>query len=248
MRDRLRTSTDRYSYSGVSPRKGADSLSEPRFGSRPRATMMVVALLGTICVVLAVVLIGRFVFLERYQALEERTVREKMERTVRALSLTTENLERVAVDWAEWDAPYRFMETHDPAFVDENLSGEALANIDVDALAILDNEGETTVLATADGRVVYGAEAGIALSGLVNATGPELVGVAAAGPVSGVAGSLTGPVLLALHAITPSDGLGDARGVLVVTRALDGEILDLMSALTGTKVIAFSGWGPGIGS
>ncbi len=217
-----------------------------RPSSRPRATMLIVALLSTICVVLAVVLVGRFVFLERYQALEERAALEKMERTVRALSLTTVNLERVAVDWAEWDAPYDFMATGDPAFVDENLRSGILANIDVDAMAFVDNDGGATAIVTADGRVAYGAEAGMALSGLLRASGLELVEAAAGGPVSGVAASPSGPALVALHPIVPSDGLGDARGILVVARALDSELLHSMSALTGTTVTAFPAGDPGL--
>lgn len=211
----------------------------PRFSSRPRLAMLLVALGGTIGVILAVILIGRFAFLEPYRALEEQTVKEKMERTDRALALTTENLERVAVDWAQWDAPYGFMESGDAAFVDENLTADALTNIDVDAMAFVDNEGQVTLLATDDGRLAYGADAGLALFALVTATGPELLGASAAGPLSGVAGSLRGPVLIAVHAILPSDGLGDARGVLVVTRALDNEVLGSMSALTGTEVTAY---------
>jgi PAS domain S-box-containing protein len=208
--------------------------------------MLLVALAGTIGVILAVVLIGRLVFLERYQALEKQTVQEKMERTARALALTTENLERVAVDWAVWDASYDFMETGDEAFANENLAGDSVANIDVDAMALLDNQGGVKLLASADGRVAYGADAGLGLSALVKATGSELVGVAGAGPVSGVVGSPSGPVLVAIHPILPSEGQGAARGVLVVARALDQEVLNSMSALTGTKVAAYLPGDPGL--
>ncbi len=208
--------------------------------------MLLVGLGGTIVVILAVVVIGRLVFLDRYQTLEQQTVQEKMERTVRALALNTENLERVAVDWAVWNAPYDFMETGDQAFVSDNLAGDALVNIDVDAMAFLDNQGEVRLLATADRRFAYGADAGPGLSALAQATGSELVVAARAGPVSGVVGSPSGPQLIAIHAIVPSDGLGEARGVLVVTKALDREALDSMSALTGTKVDAYAAGDPGL--
>ena len=208
--------------------------------------MLVVALLGTVFVALAAVLIGRFGFLERYQALEQQTVQEKMERTVRALSLTTDNLERVAVDWAVWDAPYSFMETGDEAFAQENLTGDTLGSIDVGAMAFVDNQGEVRLLATDEGRVAYGADASLALSALIQSTGSELVETATAGPVSGVAGSPSGPVLVALHPILPADGSGDARGVLVVTRALDSEVLGSISALTGTEVTAYPPGDPGL--
>ena len=208
--------------------------------------MLIVALVGTICVVLVVVLIGHSVFLERYKVLEKQTVQEKMERTVNALALATHNLERVAVDWAVWDAPYSFMESGDVAFADENLTADTLTNIGVDAMAFVDNEGQVTLLANDDGRLAYGADASLALSALVTATGPELLGASAAGPLSGVAGSLRGPVLIAVHAILPSDGLGDARGVLVVARALDNEVLGSMSGLTGTEVTAHPSGDPGL--
>ena len=208
--------------------------------------MPLIAVAGTIGVILAVVLIGHFQFLDRAQALEKQTVQEKMERTVSALGLTTENLGRVAVDWSIWDAPYDFMNTGDEAFANENLAGDALANIDVDAMAFIDNQGEVRLLATAEGRIAYGADAGLGLSALVEATGSELVGAAGAGPVSGVAGSPSGPVLIAVHPIVPSQGSGEARGVLVVTRALGQEVLDSISALTGTMVTAYLPGDPGL--
>lgn len=207
---------------------------------------MIVALLGMVFVVLAAVLIGRFAFLERYQVVEQRTVQEKMERTVRALAFTTENLKRFAVDWAVSDAAYGFMETGDEASAKENLTVDALVNIDVDALAFIDNGGEVRLVASRDCGLSYGADAGPALSALIKATGSELVGAAAATPVSGVVGSPSGPVLVALHPILPSDGSGDAPGALVVTRALDGGVLGSMSALTGTEVTAYPAGDPGL--
>ncbi|MBC7293391.1 MAG: PAS domain S-box protein, partial [Thermoleophilia bacterium] len=218
-------------------------LGRPRRIRRPRSVRQLMAFVGiggTICVVLAVFVLGHFVFLSRHRALEEEQTLAHMEQTAAALSLARENLERVAVDWAVWDSPYSFMESRDPGFITENLAGGTLASIDVSAMVFLDEKGQVVLLATADGRVFAaspsGKYAGPPLSAVVGAEGASLVSLVARGQTAGFLSSPQGPVLAVLHSILRSDGSGPARGVLLVTRVVDRALLDSISRLTGNTL------------
>ncbi len=207
--------------------------------------MIAIAAVGTACVILAIFLVGRFVFIERYRDLQEQAVGERMERTVRALELTAQNLERVAVDWAEWDMPYISMHTGDMTVLSRDLAG-ALDSLGVDLMAYIDNVGEVALLAADDGSIVLGADANLKISTFVQATGVELVEAGATVAGSGVVVSPDGPVLVALNPILRSDASGPSAGVLAVTKRFDDETLDSISGLTGTEISVHSPGDPGL--
>jgi PAS domain S-box-containing protein len=227
------------------PERQAPHLFGHRLSSRPRLAMIAVAAVSTACVILAIFLVGRFVFIERYRELQEQAVGEKMERTIRALELTALNLERVAVDWAQWDMSYESMHTGNMTVLSRDLAG-AVDSIGVDLMAYIDNAGEVVLLAAEDGSIALGAEADLRMSTCVQATGAELVGMGAMVAGSGVVVSPDGPVLAALNPILRTDASGPSAGVLVVVKRFDRETLDSISGLTGTEIAVYSPDDPGL--
>jgi two-component sensor histidine kinase/sensor domain CHASE-containing protein len=97
---------------------------------------------GTLVVmVVIIVTVSRWLFLDSFARLERRYLELDLERVSNAITTILANLSRADNDWAAWDDSYAFMESRSPAYVSANVTEEALDNLRLDILLFLDTQG-----------------------------------------------------------------------------------------------------------
>jgi two-component sensor histidine kinase/sensor domain CHASE-containing protein len=176
-----------------------------------------------IAMILVIAAATRFVLMQNLLDLERRYLERDVDRVRKAVAEDLATLLRTARDWSAWDDAYEFVATHSSDFVERNLAGEMLADINVDAVLFLDTGG----------RVVHGTAIDAYGSGAA-ALPAELAHYAHDHPrlreleapdasVSGIAALPAGPTLLAAWPIIDSARGQPKRGTLVMARRLTAE-------------------------
>jgi two-component system, NtrC family, sensor kinase len=104
----------------------------------------VIALIGAIFVLLglAQVLVEKLLIMPSFAELERADARTAMLRIDYALERTLGELATSATDWGNWADTYRFVQDHNSEFVAANISNLALRQLNINALVIVDEEGE----------------------------------------------------------------------------------------------------------
>ena len=95
---------------------------------------------------MAMVLVAaRVIVLGQFRNLEEQDGQRNVERALDALATQQTSINSQCADWAHWDDPYAFMESHDPQFVQSNVTVQALADLRIDLMLFVDSSGHILV-------------------------------------------------------------------------------------------------------
>lgn len=102
-----------------------------------------------------------------FQVLEEKSVRENVDRARLALESELEHLAVKLSDWSVWDDTYRFIEDLNEDYVKANLTDDSIKTLNLDFLMFYDKEGnlkytKTRTIEEEDSK--EGADAGSELS------------------------------------------------------------------------------------
>jgi sensor domain CHASE-containing protein len=99
------------------------------------------ALLFAVLIVLEIAVQQR-VLLPSFAQLEREDAETSMKRIGYALDMTLESLELSAADWGNWADVYQFVQSPNAAFVDTNITPVALKQLKVNAILIVDLNGD----------------------------------------------------------------------------------------------------------
>lgn len=106
-----------------------------------KRTLLIVisTLLGLVLILFAA---SRLILLGSFVELEREAVTRDLERVTADIRAESASLGRTITNWANWDATYAFANRPNPSFLEQELPPQALANLQVDFLAVLDPHGE----------------------------------------------------------------------------------------------------------
>jgi sensor domain CHASE-containing protein len=107
------------------------------------------ALLFAVLVVLEVIVQDR-VLMPSFAALERENAENSMKRVGYALDSTLERLELSAADWGNWADVYQFVQRPSAAFVEANITPVALKQLKVNAILIVDGNGNYVLSSARD--------------------------------------------------------------------------------------------------
>jgi two-component sensor histidine kinase len=154
---------------------------------------------------------------------------EARDSLLRARAIVEDDMDQLDVlvnDWAAWDETWDYVESRDSAFVEENLALDSLlGGLRISALFILDAAGSAVYEAAKDESWLPELETSFRKARPSSATG--WTRIARAGTSLHVAAG---------RPILRSDGSGERRGTLVMTRRIDDELLARYSRLSGVSV------------
>lgn len=163
---------------------------------------------------------------QSFTELEEEEARRNSDRVQRAISSELRHMARNALDWANWDDAYEFVDGRRPEFVEDNLYPETLKNLQVHLMYIYDRAG----------RIAWGAaydlETGAPLAipqfapGALRPDNPLLVNTAPETVTTGIMLTDAGPMLVVASPIVPSEKVAPAKGTFVFGRLLDAALID----------------------
>ena len=163
-----------------------------------------------------------------FASLEQGQGERSIEQALKALEADLNQLAICTHDYSYWDSAYNFVATRDPAFVRSDLAVDALGNLRVDIVWMIDAKGKD-ILAYQRSTGSEPQKLIPADSVIIQTMRPRVASLAAHPEASGL-GRLfqTSHGLLAVAAspIFPSSGQGPARGILVFARFLNQAAVD----------------------
>ena len=171
--------------------------------------------------------VARFVVLGSFEAQERLMNEADIARVKAALDTERRRLNGLVSDWATWDDAYAFMTERNEAFIRSNLVEAVFHDPDIglDAILFLTNEG---ALWYATGVSWVTNPQGAFLPNLVRMfqrTGRPLAATTGIGRLR----DTEPPFVYATHPIHRSDQSGEARGLLVMVRCLNNDLLATLS-------------------
>jgi two-component system, NtrC family, sensor kinase len=94
--------------------------------------------------------IQRQILLPSFAELEREDAKVSMKRIKYALDLSLDTLALTAADWGNWEDAYRYVQAPNPEFVRANITPSALKQLQVNALMIVDLEGDIVLSSAED--------------------------------------------------------------------------------------------------
>ncbi len=187
---------------------------------------LLLVVLAVLIVLNGVVVSGsHLIILDRFLQLEQQGVEKNLLRVANAVQDAAEvHLGVLCRDWSVWDDTYAYIQDHNQAYVKSNLVDDTLIDLSLNAILYFNDQGELVfgkamdldeeVLAPLPAELLdyltqhdrlWPPRQTLALDGLVRFS--------------------QGPMLLSIRPILTSEGEGPARGLLVMARWFDHDVV-----------------------
>ncbi|MDZ4868893.1 MAG: CHASE4 domain-containing protein [Alphaproteobacteria bacterium] len=192
-----------------------------RLFSKIAITMAATVLLATLGSAGAIALI----FIPQYKDMDRNAASSNAARVYEFLQNELQTAASYAVDWGHWDETFEFAKkTTDRAFVQRNLKPDDLKTIRVDEIVIAGFDRSIRFEHKADQSPTAGAVPFSGQRSILQRHWRELKDEDRAVHV-GYANTAAGPAIIAMTAITNSNGEGPSPGVLVMSRLVSKAFL-----------------------
>jgi len=160
--------------------------------------------------------------LANYAQLEARAVQRDLQRIRDAVHYEAEILSSKTADWATWNETYQFVQDHNQAYIENNLSNDELATLTINLMIFVDRQQQIVDFRT--DNMPAGWEQAI-LFEFLNAH-PNLLTHAT--PESAIYGLITLPnhvLIVASRPVIRNDGSGPIQGSLLFARLVDEQLI-----------------------
>ncbi len=188
--------------------------------------------------ILCVIFVGgdyfiRFhVILPEFAELERQEAKKDITRCTSSIEREFQHVEKLATDWALWDDLYQYVIDGNEPFVTSNFQWDTLQKTGIDLMYVINTEGNIVYSGISQPET---AEM-IKLQQLPAENFPSdhyLLNVPDnANSFAGIFLTENGPLLLASHKILTSAGRGPSRGILLVGRFLDDQVMQVLRQQT----------------
>jgi two-component system, NtrC family, sensor kinase len=182
----------------------------------------VIALVASMLVVLGMVqiVVEQRILMPSFAELEHEDARTAMRRINYALDLTLERLALSAADWGNWDDTYRFVADHNPDFVRANVTAVGLKQLQVNAMLVVDTDGNIVMSSTLDLNTDQPMAIDFAARKALPADFPWRANLRAGRPVEGFLQTDRGIMMIAASPVLDGSGRGPQRGMVMLGRLL----------------------------
>jgi sensor domain CHASE-containing protein len=185
---------------------------------RPKVTALVAVLFVSLGV--AEILVVKRILLPSFVELERADAHIAMRRIRNALDLTTDRLALSATDWGNWADTYRFVQDHNQAFVADNITKVALKELDVNAMMVVDRDGNFVLASELDLKSEQPLDLDFVARKRLPADFPWRANLRDGLPAKGFVQTNRGILMMAAAPILDGNGQGPARGMVVMGRLL----------------------------
>jgi len=194
---------------------------------RSKVTALIAATSAVL--VLAQVWVERQVVMPSFAELERADARTAMRRIENALNRGFQELELSAADWGNWADTYRFVQDHNSQFATSNLSNLALRQLNVNALLIVDRDGQVVQSRDLDPESDRPLGLDLTARRALPADFPWRANLRNGIAARGLLPSNSGVLMLAASPILDGRGRGPARGMVILGRLLSPALLESLS-------------------
>ena len=201
-------------------------------GAKLLLILTAVGLLGSV----AITLLLAAVITPSFNQLEAQSVQAHAERTRAALGEYISKVESAVRDYGDWNSSYDYMAKPSAAFEQESFSTLAMANLDVNGMAYVGNDGRIVIARWRD-RTTQVDRAGADQAGmrarLIDRIRRLDFGKALGGRSSAAFYTRLGPIVAAVGVaqVRRSDGTGTPRGFVMMVRQITSQQLSTLLQL-----------------
>jgi signal transduction histidine kinase len=183
-----------------------------------------------------VYLLSNFIYLKSFNDLENQSVERNVQRTLDAISVRQDSLNRFTLDWAEWDDTYDFVQDSNQDYIDSNLIDDTFRSNDVSVLLYF----------TSQVKLVYGKEydlketkeiplAADLHSYILNTLIPD-ISISGTG-FTGITVFDGRPMLTSCQLVLTSLNKGPSVGYMVAGRFIDDQLIAYISSATSVSTV-----------
>ncbi len=167
--------------------------------------------------------------------IEQRQARETLTRIDVAVSHELSEIGKTTRDYAAWDRTYSFVQGRNPSYPGSELDYDTFHNLDLQVIAIFNDDiepifvrsfrnPEDASLSDGDRYEITRAVRSLAKTDSITS------------PATGIVRLGTGPALIAVHPVLPSDLQGAPRGYMLMAKDLDSDAIDTISQIVQLRL------------
>lgn len=186
-----------------------------------RARISRTLLLSLLAAMAIILPIAELIVLRGFQKIEDERARSNVERAVRAIERRASMLLASVKDWSMWDDMYKFISGTYPEFARENIVPVSFANLGVDVVIGVDDDGRILWSGEKRGGDIVPLEPSSELIQQIQNHGPLSRFDHTAGFHAGAIQTERGVYLIAVRPVRNSAGEGPGRGALLMGRRMD---------------------------
>jgi len=187
------------------------------------------ALLFAVLVVLEVV-IQKAVLMPSFAELERDDAKTSMRRISYALDMTLDGLVLTAADWGNWEDVYRYVQNPNAAFFAANITPLAMKQLQVNALMIVDADGNVVLSSAQDWSSGAKMDIDFAKRKVLPADFPWRGNLTNGQSAKGLVQTNHGVMLIAAAPVLNGSGTGQQLGMVIMGQLLTPQLVDTLGA------------------
>jgi sensor domain CHASE-containing protein len=174
--------------------------------------------------------IQRQILMPSFAELERDDAKVSMKRIEHVLDLSLDTLALSAADWGNWEDAYRYVQSPNTQFLRANITPYALKQLQVNALMIVDLQGDIVLSSTEDLVTGRPLDIDFAARKALPEDFPWRRNLASGKPARGLIGTNQGVMMIASAPVLNGSGGGTPLGFVIMGQLLDGAHLSALGA------------------
>ncbi|MBV8495778.1 MAG: HAMP domain-containing protein [Gammaproteobacteria bacterium] len=167
------------------------------------------------------VLVERQIIMPSFAELERADAGIAMRRIQYSFDRALDRIALSARDWGNWRDVWRFMRSHDPGAVNEDMPNSALREIGANLVLIVDRDGDVVFSRAIDLASGHDLDLELAARHSLPEDFPWRARLTSGEPATGLLRTERGTLMLAAGPVLDGDGHGPSRGLVMVGRLLN---------------------------
>jgi two-component system, NtrC family, sensor kinase len=165
--------------------------------------------------------VQRLILMPSFAELERDDAKVSMKRIEYALDLSLDTLALTAADWGNWADAYRYVQAPNPQFVRANITPSALKQLQVNALMIVDLEGDIVLSSAEDFVTGKPLDIDFGARKALPADFPWRRNLAGGKSARGLIRTNQGVMMIASAPVLDGNGGGPPLGFVIMAQLLD---------------------------
>lgn len=205
-----------------------------------RTRMAIITIIGIAILVTTIYGLSQVLVRNSFLKLEEAETDRNVKRAVEVIRNEISNLSSKTYDWANWDDTYQFVLDGNQAFIDDNLSDDAISALDINLMAFIDLSGNVVFSKVVESQTGQSIKVPAYFSGKMSPDEFILNHPEGSDPVLGIIQLPEGSIMFSSLPIHTNSGEGPSRGTMVLGRFIDSLFIEKIGSSTHLSISLFN--------
>lgn len=203
--------------------------------SLKKKTMIIIA-----CIIVIIIGIlyaeSKIILGKGFEKLETQHMSQDVKRAIGALENDIDILDRNLIDWSSWDDTYRFIEDNNKNYINSNLRNSTFAQLNINFIMIINSQGKIVFKKSFDLVNEIEVPTRESFESAILSNKFSFNHLDSNDKVNGIMIVDEGPIMIAARPILTSDGEGEPKGIMIMTRYIDEEEIRQISHITELSI------------